>query len=182
MSEQKWSFLGLSFLTALLVCLNVALIIQNRELKRRISTPPGLLPTLGAKVSSLVGVGPDRARVVVPFPAGGAKTLLFVFSTTCGVCDLNWPAWQGIAGSLDRRSYRVVYVNLHSAISSEYITKHGVFGGAVLAELDPHSIVALNLRVTPMTVLLGSDGVVEEAWAGLLEGDELASVRAALAP
>jgi hypothetical protein len=60
MSAQKWSFLGLTFLTALMVCLNVALIIQNRELKRKISAPPSLLPNLGAKVSSLVGVGPDR--------------------------------------------------------------------------------------------------------------------------
>jgi len=118
--------------------------------------------------------------VSVLFPPGGAKTVSFVFSTDCHICDLNWPAWHGIVDSLNHGSYRLVYVNLRSSLSSKYLTEHGVVRETVFAELDPHSIVALNLSLTPLTVLLGSDGAVEEVWAGLLEADELASVRRAL--
>ena len=180
MSVQGLLRSPLLVLTVPFVCLNAALVVQNRELKASRQPAHALLPALGTKISKLDGVGLDGARVSVLFPADGAKTVLFVFSTTCRVCDLNWPAWQGIVDSLNHRSYRVVYANIHSSLSSAYLTERGVLGGILFADLDPHSVVALNLGLTPLTVLLGRDGAVEEVWAGLLEGDELAGVRETL--
>ena len=160
--------LPLAVLTLVLLCLNVALLVQNRALKAKHQPVPALLPRLGTKISKLDGVGPDGARVSVIFPADSAKTVLLVFSPGCHTCDLNWPAWRGIVDSLDRRSCRVVYANIGPPLSSEYLTEHGISGATVFAKLDPRLIVSLNLSLTPMTVLLGRDGAVERAWAGLL--------------
>jgi hypothetical protein len=180
MSVQGLLRFPLAALTILLVCLNAALVVQNRHLKARGQTAAALLPAPGTKISKLDGMGPDGARVSVLFPTDGAKTVLFVFSTVCHYCDLNWSAWHTIVSSLNHSSYRAVYVNIRSSLSTAYLTEHGVYGGTVFAELDPRSIVALKLGLTPMTVLLGPDGAVEEAWPGLLEGDDLTSVREAL--
>jgi hypothetical protein len=180
MSLQSLLRFPLAALTVLLVCLNTALVIQNRQLKARGQTAAALLPALGTKISKLDGVGPQGGRVSVLFPTDGPKTVLFVFSTVCHYCELNWSAWHGIVSSLNRRSYRVVYVNIRSSLSSGYLTEHGVYDGTVFSELDPRSVVALNLGITPVTVLLGRDGAVEEAWPGLLEGAELAKVRETL--
>jgi len=180
MSVQGLLRFPLAALTILLVCLNVALVVQNRQLKTRREAAAALLPALGTKISKLDGIGPDGARISVLFPTDGAKTVLFVFSTACHFCDLNWGAWQGIVSSLNHRSYREVYVNIRSSLSSGYLTEHGIYGGTVFAELDPRSTVALSLGLTPMTLLLGRDGAVEEVWPGLLEGDDLASVRDAV--
>jgi hypothetical protein len=181
MSSQKLLSLMLSILSLLLICLNVALVVQNRRLKAIAQAPsPSFVPQVGTKFSKLDGAALDGSRLILPFGTDSRKTLLLVFSTNCRVCDLNWPAWQSVARSIVGRPYRLVYANIHSLLTDAYVARHNMSDGMVFAEIDPHTSIDLHLEVTPLSILLAPDGTVEKVWPGLLEGDELAEVTKAL--
>lgn len=167
-----------AILSFTLLCLNVALITQNRRLKAIAEAPsPAFAPSIGMKISKLDGAALDGSRLTLPFNGDGRKTLLLVFSTNCRVCDLNWPAWQSLAPSIAGRPYRLVYGNIRSFLTRSYVASHDMSGATVIAEIDPGTSAKLHLQVTPLSVLLASDGTVEEVWPGLLEGDDLAELR-----
>lgn len=180
-SRQKLTNVALVILSVVMLSLNVALAVQNRRLKAEVAVPQALLPQSGKKVQKLEGVGLDGSRMNLQFDVDRRKTLLFIFSTTCGICDINWPAWKSIQRTTNVRQYRLVYANIRSSLPAIYLSKHDVYGEVIFADLDPRSIVTLNLTLTPLTVLLGSDGTIENVWPGLLEGDELTRVRSLLA-
>jgi hypothetical protein len=160
--------------------LNVALVLQNRALKQEMSAPPALLPQVGTRISSLEGVGLDGSRLVISFGGQSDETLLFVFSTRCGVCGLNWPQWQSIARSIKDKPYRLVYANTAPLLDAEYARQDQIEGATVFTQLDPRLQLELNLRITPLTVLFGSDGRLEKVWPGLLEGGPLSDLRRSL--
>lgn len=149
--------------------LNIALVLQNRTLKKEMAAPPPMLPQVGAKIDKLEGVSLDGSRIQVSFTGQGDETLLFVFSTRCGVCGLNWPQWQSIARSVQGLArLRFVYVNIDSPLLYEYAEQYDIDKATVFAQLDPRYEAALNLRLTPETMLVGQNGTIERVWPGLL--------------
>ena len=160
--------------------LNVALILQNRTLKWEIAAPPALVPRVGTTINQLEGVALDGSRLQVPLAGQDDDTLLFVFSTRCGVCDLNWPMWQSITRAIQGKPYRLVYASIAFTLDREYARQHQIEGATVFAQLDPRLQLELNLTITPLTILFGSNGNVEKVWAGFLEGDQLADLRRSL--
>jgi hypothetical protein len=175
--------LAVSVLLVLAVLvLNVALILQNRKLKQAASAPPqGLVPTVGSMVKRLEGTRLNGSHFAVPFDHDSAPTLLLVFSVNCHFCDLNWSRWTSLAQSLQGRRVRIVYVNHNSPLTTDYLQLHGVFEGQVYNQLDPKYEVALNLRVTPLTVLLDANGRVENVWAGVLDEADFSHLQSAIA-
>lgn len=163
-----------------ILCLNVALILQNRTLKERLAAPPALLPQVGIKIERLEGVSLDGSKIQVSLTGQEDETLLFVFSTNCGVCTLNWPAWEAVAQSIQGRPYRLLYATIESPLSKEYAAHHGIEDRTVFAQLDPRYEAALNLRLTPLTILLGKNGDVTRVWVGLLEGSQLSDLKRTL--
>lgn len=117
--------------------LNVALVLQNRTLKKEMAAPPALLPQVGTRISQLEGAALDGSKVQVSFTGQRQKTLFFVFSTQCGVCALNWPEWQSIARSAQGRPLRLVYANIESSLDREYAGQYGIQDATVFAQLDP---------------------------------------------
>lgn len=155
-----------------IISINVALVLQNRTLKGEISAPPPWLPQVGTKIDQLAGVGLDGRRLELPFGTQQQRTLLFVFSTRCAVCNLNWPQWQSIAHSLQREPLRLVFANIESPIDGGYAKLYGIDRDTVFAQLDPAYQAALNLRLTPLTILLAPCGEVVHVWPGPLSNDE----------
>jgi len=180
---HKLISLMLGALSVVLLCFNVALVVQNRSLKARAALPPqALFPQAGMRVSRLDGYAPDGSRVTLTFGADPRKTLLLVFSTSCHICDLNWPAWQSVARSIAGGRYRLVYANTLSRLTDAYVSRHKMSDGVVLAEIDPRTSVNLHLELTPLSILLAPDGTVEHVWPGMLESDELTEISKALIP
>lgn len=160
--------------------LNVALVIQNRTLKKEMAASPALLPQVGTRIEQLEGAALDGSKIQVSFNGQSEPTLLFIFSTRCGVCDLNWPQWDSIARTMRGRPFRLVYASIYSPLTREYAERYGIGEATVFAQLDPQYEVTLNLRLTPLTILLGTNGVVEHVWAGLLQGEALADFKRTL--
>lgn len=135
----------------------------------------GLLPSFSQAPSSQSCFWND-----VPFSRQGKQSLLFVFSTRCGVCTLNWPTWQSIARSAEGRPLRLVYADIQSPMDPLYAKQYGLEKAIVFEQLDPRYEAELNLRLTPLTILLNADGKVMRVWAGLLEGSQLSDLRQTL--
>jgi hypothetical protein len=151
-----------------ILCLDAALIIQNRTLKKELAAPPALLPQVGTRIERLEGVALDGSKIQVVFTGQSNGTLFFVFSTQCAVCNLNWPEWQSIARSAQGRGLRLVYANIESPLAREYAEQYGIDDATLFAQLDPRYEAALNLRLVPETILIGQSGTIESVWPGLL--------------
>lgn len=162
--------------------LNVALVIQNRTLKKQMGAPPALLPQVGTRVEQLEGAALDDSKMEVSFTGQTEETLLFVFSTRCAVCNLNWAQWQSIAKSLRARQLRLVYANIDSPLSREYAEQYSIDHATVFAQLDPRYQAALNLRLTPDTMLIGQNATIENVWPGLLTDQNVQEILKHLGP
>ena len=173
----RFSSLFFPALSAVLLVLNIALILQNRALKAPDVVPASMLPSRGARVDKIAGLSLNGTPMQVGFGGDHRRTLLYVFSTTCGVCKVNWPNWQAINKTADTRSFRLMYANINSEMSKNYLDSHGLPADKVFAQLDSRSRAALNLQVTPLTIMLGDDGTIERYWAGALQQEDLSEIQ-----
>jgi hypothetical protein len=168
--------LGLALLT-----LDAALVKQDRSLKLALEAQvPSLAVQVGAQVPGIQGIDPTGNDVIVTYGADPRETLLFVFSTECGICAKNWPTWESMAKHIDHTSFRVVYANLSKGVNHDYLVDHGLTGSEVVAQVDPKSAVAYGLSLTPQVQLISSTGKVEHVWLGMLKSGELSNLESAL--
>jgi hypothetical protein len=180
-NSPRFSSLVFPVLSVVLLVLNVALVVQNRTLKVPPKTLASLLPSPGARINELLGLSLDGAQMDVKFAnVDHRKTILFVFSTTCGVCKVNWPNWQELTKEANTRSFRLIYANINSTVTRDYFDKYGLSVDNVFADLDARSRAALNLQVTPLTIILSGEGTVERYWAGRLQQKDVSELRTLL--
>lgn len=178
---KKGTIIIFMVLGVVLAVTNLLLVRENRGLRALLSERQrSLEPQVGAVVASLSGHDLDGNGFTVDYGQDSRKTLVFVFSTKCRVCDRNWPYWQGIIRSVEKGSFRLVFVNLLSPLSADYIAKYNLARFSVIADLDPKHIVEYNLRLTPQTILINPNGVIEKVWTGVLRGERLEEVAQAL--
>jgi peroxiredoxin len=164
-----------------LVFVNVLLAQQNKKLKVLASRPDRALEVkAGTALPPLEGVDSDGNRQSISYGQDSRKTVLLVFSPRCRACGENFPNWEAIINGIDRKSYRLFAISLHSQSAKEYAIRHGIDGVTILTEIDPKYKVAYNLALTPQALLIGSDGKVEKVWTGLLQKEDKYDVERAL--
>lgn len=104
---RKLSSAVIAIVAVSLIAVNVALVIQNSRLKKRLEvSEPGLLPTVGTRIDRLSGASLDGKPLLIPFDELGSETLVFVFSAECHVCEINWPQWQKLEHFTEQRPIR----------------------------------------------------------------------------
>lgn len=178
---KAWLAGAFCLVAAGIVLLNVLLVRQNRSLKNQLAErPPAWRPPVGAVISPIKGVDLNGQTVLLNWGADTRDTFLFVFSPHCAVCTQTWPTWRALAGSAQATRHRLVYVNMLPPLKEDYVKKWGLENSIVIAELDPQSIAAANIRMTPEVIRLSSSGKIEQAWIGRPEGDDLATLEVAL--
>lgn len=141
-----------------------------------------MYPEMGTRISSIAGVASDGTAMVFRPGVDGRDTLLFLYSTECPICDLNWPFWERLARSPDANKYRIVYANIAGAMTDAYSQAHYFLPGApVFATIDPRHKEAYRLSVSPALFVVGTDGVVKRLWLGRSDDDDKAKIISALA-
>jgi hypothetical protein len=177
--RKGFAWILIAMATTLLV-VDGALLRQNRNFRRVLDTQvQSLEPHVGANVPALEGMDLGGNRIVAAYD-DSRKTALFVFSTECSICTKNWPTWEALAKGLDRRSIRVIYANLSTKLTSDYVNQHGLEDALVFAELDPKVTVAYNLGLTPQVLLISPAGKIERLWPGMLKESGLSDMKRAL--
>lgn len=163
-----------SCIIVLLLALNAALIIQNRDLKARFSQPPPEMQVkAGAIVPALEGYDPHGEKLAFPYGRDPRKTIVFVFSPTCSFCEENWPNWRQVAEHLDITTVRPVAVDVSSSASLEFAASHGLADMPLIVKVEPKSLISYRFRLTPQTILIDSHGRVEKIWSGVLTSEQV---------
>jgi hypothetical protein len=161
-----------------LIFSNATLFSQNRRLKSRDGAlPASIVPTVGASLPPLVGVDLQGKKLDLSYGGDPRKTILLVFSPSCGVCTINWPVWESLAKEADPGLYRIVYASTTSGVTSDYTSLYGISNSLVFSRLDPKSQIAYKLQFTPETILIGADGNIERVWLGLIDGAQLEDIQ-----
>jgi len=174
---------------AALSVLVVLLAVQNLRLKKALSQHgPGALPENalheGESFTGLSLVQWDEQSRPLQFGQGENRTLLLIFSTSCGACERTFPIWeQVVAGLSEESKTRVVGVQTDAS--------HGASEdpGGLMTEALTFPVFAVDYDASPImgripgvpaTVLLDAAGIVEKVWFGAPENDVIDEMRSAL--
>jgi len=168
-------------LGTVLALVNVLLVQQNKKLKVLASRPDRVLEVKpGTALPSLEGFDGNGARHSIDYGRDSRKTVLLVLTPGCQACEANMPNWKSVVNGIDRQSFQLAAVSLKPEGFKGYLSRHGMDDVPSLTKIDPKSMVAYNLALTPQTILIDSSGRVERVWTGLLRGNDKQDVELAL--
>ena len=170
---SKKAALLFGMLAVTILILNLMLVQQNRDLKAYANRVDQLIElNPGTRLPALEGSNAEGNRIKVSYERETRKTLLLVYSPQCGSCTDNMPAWHTLLKRADRDSVRIVGVSVLASGAADYARKHDLSGIETLTEVSPKVRTAYRLNLTPQTILISSDGVVEKVWSGVLSDEE----------
>ena len=148
------------------MAVNVFLFRQNRRLID--AAAPQI--AAGAPVYMLSGLNLDGRWERVSLPPAGSKLLIITFSPGCPACQANQEGWAKLAGALEPKGVRVLWVSRDPIdMTREYCVKHGISLADTIADPPYRTYVQLGLARVPNTLLVGPSGTVEKVWAGSLD-------------
>ena len=166
-------------LAVLLTVLNVILADRvascSRDLDYLRASGAGIPePRRGVLVTALSGFGIEGKPIEIPVVNTGKPTLLLAFSPKCGHCAENWPSWEKMISALSDKAVRLVLLNVSPyQVDQVYLARHCASGLPVLATMDRGFLKELGFGSTPQTVLIGSDGRIQNVWTGVLRPNEV---------
>jgi peroxiredoxin len=145
---------------------NFLLLQQNRSLQETLA--PQI--TAGAHFEKLAGLTLEGRFQALALPSADSKLLIITFSPSCPACQANQEGWMKLAGALEQKGVRVLWVSRDpTEITRDYCLKHGIRLSDTLADPPCRTYVQLGLARVPNTVLVGANGRVEKVWAGRLD-------------
>ena len=152
---------GLAVLAA-----NVLLLQQNRSL-REVLAPQ---VTSGTRIEMPAGLALDGRFQRPALPSADSKLLIITFSPGCPACQANQEGWKKLAGALEQKGIRAVWVSRDPIeVTKDYCLKHGIHLSDTLADPSHRTFVQLGLARVPNTMLVRADGMVEKVWPGRLD-------------
>ena len=176
----SWAVMvSLTLCNVLLIRQNVQLrrIIQKLESEQRIQ--------IGDRLGPLRGTDLEGRPVEVRFDGSKLKKIVFFSSTRCPFCKKQNPTWNQLIERVDRRKYEVVelfrdkeapgqvaaYLKANSFLDEDMLKVFMVADDFLQEE---------KMNSTPVTLIVGENGVVERVWVGLLNESEAAAVNSFL--
>lgn len=145
------------------------------QLRARLAT---LLAAERARVESAVGTsiptftayGLDSAQLPVVFErtAEAQRTLFFVYSPECRICDVNWPQWNRVRTAAESPGTRQLFIDLSATSSAPYLTRYGITSTHLITHVPAAVAGRLRLGVTPQLILTNQQGEVTGVWTGTL--------------
>jgi peroxiredoxin len=171
---------------AILTLCNVLLMRQNSQLRTTVhKLESEQRIQAGDRLDSFTGTDLEGKPVEVKFDDNNLKKVVLFSSISCPFCQKQNPKWNQLIEKIDRRKYEVVelfrdnesrnqvaaYLKANS-LSNEDLVKVFLAGNKFLKEE--------KLNGTPITLVVGQNGVVERAWVGLWDAAALTEVNSVL--
>jgi peroxiredoxin/uncharacterized membrane protein YphA (DoxX/SURF4 family) len=162
------------FLVIFFLAVEVALLSkQNGELKSRLAMLIGdgkngsLKP--GDMASPFKATNLEGEQLEITYDRAAAKTLLLIFSTSCGACERNLRKWAEIASKSMEDHQRIWGIFLNSLTKTkEYVFKNDI-KYPVFVSSDTAFIKSYRIFAVPQTILIDAQGRVEQVWSGVLD-------------
>jgi hypothetical protein len=136
-------------------------------------------PLRGRNVPAITGVDRTGAKRAIDYKQDPRPTLVYTFSQNCPACKANWTALRSIQ-ALSPTRLRIVYIDPFDVLSESYLREHGLTQDVLFTRLDPFSEVSYQLRGTPQTELVDSQGRAIWTNVGAFRPSDLAALRGAI--
>jgi hypothetical protein len=130
-------------------------------------------------VPAIRGLDPEGREVVVEMARWDrSPTILLVFSYSCRYSIENWHNWVALSKWSHKKQLRLVAVNQDKQPTATEEPLFPVLNAVtMLHDVEPTFRVALNLVVTPQTIVVDPEGKVERVWSGVLRQETLQEIQ-----
>ncbi len=129
----------LSFLVALVLVLlaaNGTLLSRVNHLRSEVMVLRASQETpIGVRLPPISGHRISGEPVTVDLAKSTEKTLLFVLSPTCHICDANWPMWRALLTNLGP-AVQPLFLDVSSGLTEQYAEHHQFPAAAAITKLD----------------------------------------------
>ncbi len=164
---KRWSGYSV-FLHLALVVLAVQVVYlmrQNQALMQR-GEPPRL--AAGEVFQPMEVQSLDGQPSVLEFAATPEETVLFVFTTTCPVCQENQDVWKDLYTRFDAH-YDIVGISVDETVATQnYVADNGL-PFPVFIPTQPGTFPSTyKISSVPQTIVVDRDGEVKHMWTGTL--------------
>ena len=166
---KKYLYPVLIVLCVAMTAANIFLLHSNKELRAKTRTVAEV--PVGKSVKSISGM--DFLNTPVSITTRSRSTVLMLYSPTCPYCEKNWPSWSSVISHLQDRNVTLATVDLTASATPEFIAAKKTGRALAIKKLDPADFVALDLNLTPQTILIGGDSKVQKVWTGVLKPSDL---------
>ena len=187
MMKKLISLAALSWVMVIgLILCNVLLIRQNfqlRALVQRLEAEQRI--QIGDKLGPFKGADLDGKSVELRFDGSQLKKVVLFSSINCSFCKKQNPKWNQLIEKIDRGKYEVVELFRERETQSQvaaYLKANSFPTGEAVKVflLGDAPLTEEKLNSTPITLIVGENGVVEKAWFGLWNESATAEVNSAL--
>jgi len=110
----------------------------------------------------------DGRPAVLKWHGDRRSTIVYIFTPTCVWCKKNMPGMKLVHDKSD--GYHFVGISLTEAGLKAYLKKNDISFPAYYAEGDQNNVAPLKISVTPETLIVSPDGVVQNVWLGAYVG------------
>jgi peroxiredoxin len=164
------------FLYAALIGLAVEVIVlvrQNRQSRILIHDLNQALASLslqkGDPVPGFGGMNLTGIPTTISYGSEDQKTLLFVFSTECAVCEKNIPFWNYLYENVDAKKYRLIGITRNDPFEAQLFVEDQKIKFPVVVTDELSFWWSYKLFRLPQTILINEQGVVEHVGQGVLD-------------
>lgn len=179
-TRENRSTLLLSGLLLMIGTMNVLLIAQNLKLRAALEeSAPKRLKT-GDILTPFTAQGLEGASINVKYGHDSPKRVLLFFSPSCRYCTAQFVSWIPLIQNASASNTEVLLV----AMDTEEKTEINSFLKTVncppqsdefkIALIPENVREAYKFSITPTTVVVSNEGVVQNAWTGLVDSQDLA--------
>ncbi len=160
-----------------IVLTNVALISQNRLLKRSLTVALGdrdFQP--GDRFPIFSGVASDGTLTSIQ-PRGERQVIIY-FSPTCDYSRSNMEGYRRLSSALRDQGLSLIWVSGTALeLTNRYAIKESI-DGLVLSAIPYQDFRSLGLNYVPKLTVVNEEGRVEKTWKGALSGAQWKEVDA----
>jgi len=169
--KVPWFKLAVTLLVLGILCQNIVLIWQTRQLRTRLELAVNKEFKPGEVIPEFAGIDLNNQYVKIGFNESRKKFLLITFATGCPACHANLPNWLALIGKLDHNQWQVVWLSRDPlGMTREYCSEQKI-SDQVLSEFPLRTYNLLGLRGVPQTVVTDSHGQIEKVWVGQLDNN-----------
>lgn len=142
-------------------------IILKTKLQQLINTKNGL--QVDQKITTLKVINTMNESTVLDFNNTSKTTLLYIFSTHCEPCKINFNTWINLTDSLNTKDINIIGLCPDSISTLKvFLSGKKVNFKVFSAIIDVRFKNEYRGNITPQTVLLDRFGVVKKNWVGVL--------------
>jgi hypothetical protein len=158
------------FLTGLVAfsgLLNIALGLRVLSLEKSLRPVPRV--RTGTRLEDILGIDPAGNPLTIRFADSQNPTVLLVLRPGCAWCDQNMPNWLALIRAKSGR-FRFVVVSLSPLDLKGYLSLNNLSLPAVFPLVGENPTLN-GITITPQTIVVGPDGIVQQVWFGAYTKD-----------